>query len=142
MKKCVIFLGILMLGVVVWVGFIKPAMALLTDFDEDTSEDGTALARVTGRYVEIGKPYTREGHYGSIEEGNVYRAAYTRFWGKDQDGNTVYLDLFPLANYTDEDGYYVESVIFAETKTDSGYSNDENPALSIAEAKIGPPGVQ
>jgi hypothetical protein len=50
--------------------------------------------------------------------------------------------LFPLANYTYKTEDYVENVFYAETKTDSGYSNDENPAPSIAEAKIGPPGVQ
>lgn len=136
-----VFVGIaFLLTVVVFAGFVNPVFAL-TDYDVCWSTDGTACAAVTGKYANIGSPYSNQGHLGEITEGNVWRYAFTRFTQLNQAYEIVFGPItFPLQNHTSKsESYTHDGVYYIRTYTDSGYGTI--PQSSI-EVEIGPPGMQ
>jgi len=140
-KEDMVFVGIaFLLTVVVFAGFVNPVFAL-TDYDVCWSTDGTACAAVTGKYANIGSPYSNQGHWGEITEGNVWRYAFTRFTQRNQTNGIVFQsDEFYLQNYTyKSESYTHDGVYYIETYTDSGYGTIPQSSVDV---EIGPPGMQ
>lgn len=140
MKEDMVSLGIaFLLTVVVFAGFVNPVFAL-TDYKDCWSTDGTAYAAATGKYDNIGSPYSNQGHLGEITEGNVWRYAFTIFTQRNQAYEIVFLISFPLQNHTSKSASYThDGVYYIETYTDSGYGTIPQSSIDV---EIGPPGMQ